>query len=381
MNNPSPQGISLHDQIQMNLQGGKSEDVEAIAGWIGGKRGMPSQESDIDVSFHDSRCAQHEWMPIGHQDAFYGGGRFGLASKHSPSPVEVELKTEFANSKFRIHFSHGCPRKFPLLRGMINASCIAKGWLGVHATAFTLGSNGYLACGWPGSGKTGTLLAYLMHGAEYLATEWVYISDEGQTMHGTPEPIRLRDWHMEKVDGKIGRLGRSDRFRLTSKRWLQRSVDRMSKILRPVAGSVGKLTSRLADKIDRQCHVDLPMEDWIGEALQPRQSPLTTILFVGLHPSSEIRVRWLDKGEAKRRMDSLQTEDFQELFRTYIRWQYAVSDASAWLHQMDRMRRQLLDGLMNDKHLLAVDHPQRVPLPALFQAIESELKKPCSRSH
>ncbi|MEX1026677.1 MAG: hypothetical protein WD049_01530 [Candidatus Paceibacterota bacterium] len=374
----NPVGLSLHGQIHLTLTGASPYDVQAVMCASGAVRDSSEESPDVEVRFAGDTSTDVVWRHL--DDAYSADGRFALRHSLFPSPVEIQLPTAPGPAPFRITYPSIARRRFPWLRSMINGKCVAKGLLGVHATAFTFEGRGYLVCGWPRGGKTGMLLAYLLHDARYLAAEWAYVSDAGQTMHGVPESLRLRDWHLRQGGSQLQHVGMRERIRLGARQGAATGMSRISRALETVLPRNGAPIRKLAAAVDRHRYVDRSVADWLGQEIGPRAAPIHIIVLVGTHAGSDIRITRLNAETAKRRLTALQDEDWDDLTLAYRRWAYAMPDPSEWLADFERKRRHLLDQLIVGKTIYAVDHPQEVGLAELFHNLERSVAEQCSQS-
>jgi len=373
--------LNLHGQICLTLKDASPGDVRTVMRVTGASEAPAQEGEDVAIRFVRQATKLTGWSHLGDHDAYSSKGRLAICEFGSKSPIEVDLPARDSDfGSFRIIYPSGL-RRLPLLRSMINMKCLEKQILGVHATAFTYADRGALVCGWPRGGKTGTLLAYLLQGAKYLAAEWAYISHHGQVMHGVPELLRLRDWHIQHAGAQLKHVGLRSRVRLANRRYAATGIFGICRLLKPVAPKAEKWLHKLAAGIDRHRYIDRPAADWLGPPLRARAAPLHTILLVGTHAASDIRVNLLTTDEARQRLTALQDEDMTDLMQVYRRWAYAISDPSEWLSSFYARRTALIDQLVEGKAIYAVNHPQDVSLDDLFTQIQSTTENLCSLSH
>lgn len=373
-------GLVLHGQLRLTLCGPSQQDVQTVIRATGACEDSNTDPPDVEIHFTANATADLVWKQMGERDALAAGKRFAIAPADTASPVEVKLPGDQDRAPYRLTYPTGIRRRLPLLRSMINRKCVDKQMLGIHATAFTLSGRGYLACGWPRGGKTGVMLAYLLQGAEYLAAEWVYVGSNGRTMHGVPEPLRLRDWHLQQGAKRLENVAFGDRLRMLGSRAAAKTTAGIAGLTGRFWPRLGRSLRKLAAALDRHRYIDRPAAAWLGKELRPRSAPLDTLLFVGTHTGTDIRVTPLTAAVAKRRLVALQDEDLNDLTTVYRRWSYAMSDPADCRDQFERKRDALFDRLLEDKAIYAVDHPHNVNLTDLFQTLESSLKKTCLQS-
>ncbi|WP_144058086.1 hypothetical protein [Novipirellula maiorica] len=332
---------------------------------------------DIEVRFKSKSLPTVSWRHLGEHDAVHADERFAIETADVASPIEFDLQNVFSDGPIRITLPSGTGGRIPLLRSIINSRCVDKQILGLHGSAFTLGDHGYMVCGWPRGGKTGVMLAYLLQGAEYLAAEWVYVAADGQTMHGVPEPIRLRDWHLRQGASQLKQVRLKDKFRLTSWKHAAGVATVAAQVSGRVLPKIAKSARKLAASVDRNRYIDRPAADWLGQDLRPRSASLDTILLAGTHDRSEICVTPLTAEVAKRRLIALHDEDLDDLRKAVRRWSYAIADMSDCVGAFEQKRDVLFDRLLQDKQVYAVDHPHNANLADLYQTLQSNRKESC----
>ena len=66
-------------------------------------------------------------------------------------------------------------------------------------------------------------------GAQYIGDEWVYLSADGRSMYGIPEPIRIWSWHLDSLPRYRRLVRRTDRARM--------------RLLSLVVGGMGRATA------------------------------------------------------------------------------------------------------------------------------------------
>ncbi len=373
-------GLALHGQIRLTLCGPSQQDVQTVIRATGACEDSSTDPPDVEIHFTANATADLVWKQMGERDALAAGKRFAILSADTASPIEIEMPNDQAGAPYRLTYPTGIRGRLPLLRSMINRQCVNKQILGIHATAFTMSGRGYLACGWPRGGKTGVMLAYLLQGAEYLAAEWVYVGPDGRIMHGVPESIRLRDWHLQQGATRLENVAWMDRLRMLGSRATAKTTAAMAGLVGVFWPRLGRSLRKLAAALDRHRYIDRPAAVWLAKELRPRSASLDTILFVGTHTGTDIRVTPLSAAVAKRRLVALQDEDLNDLTTVSRRWSYAMSDPVDCRDRFEPQRDVLLDRLLEDKAIYAVDHPHNVNLSDLFQTLESSLKKTCLQS-
>ena len=71
-----------------------------------------------------------------------------------------------------------------------------------------------MVTGWSHGSKTGTLLAFMAAGAKFIGDEWIYLSVDGDRIHGLPDQLEARPWYLRELPQYRRHLGLSDRVRM-----------------------------------------------------------------------------------------------------------------------------------------------------------------------
>jgi hypothetical protein len=87
-------------------------------------------------------------------------------------------------------------RALPLLVPLLDLAALRKGILPVHGAVFSFEQHGIAVLGWPHSGKTSALLAFLARGASLVADDRAYVSLVPPHVAGLRAPIELRGHHL-----------------------------------------------------------------------------------------------------------------------------------------------------------------------------------------
>lgn len=356
--------LNLHDRLCLKLSHATPADIRNVKRLVGGIDAPANSDGHLHLQFMAPTRFNATWRNLDRNYAYTTDGRILYTYKRTP--IEVRLPQTLENPDCpRLTYAPGS-RRFPLLRSILNVVAAEHQIVGVHGTAFTLQDQGFLVCGWPGGGKTGMLLTFLLHGAEYLSAEWAYISDEGSLLHGTPETIRLRDWHVRNSKGRLGAVRLRDQIRLSGIRCIESAVSGLSRSINWTRTRQSEWLNELSAKLRKRAFVDRPAEDLLGHPVHRRAAPIHTILFVGTHRSPTIQVEQLETGEAKRRLRALQEGDLDDFVQLCGRWDYAFADTSCWLADYRNRSEALLESLVHNKACYSIAHPSDVDLDCLF---------------
>ena len=243
MNNIS---LTLHGFLHLTLTGASPADVRAVMEATGAQRDTSQSRADMEVQMNGRKWQLRDWRNR--------AGNPQATSTINPAkgrlPVGIDLSGGQHNDcPIRLAYPTGL-RRLPLLRSLVNWIATEKGWLGIHGTAFTQGGRGYLVCGGSGSGKTGTMLAYLLQGARYLAAEWAYLSDQGRVIHGVPETLRLREWHVQNAGDRFANIRFGDRLQMAKWRYAAKGLIPICQMLESVSVKQSGRLRNFAHRVD-----------------------------------------------------------------------------------------------------------------------------------
>ena len=371
----APIDYDLHGMVGIRLLNATPQDTAVITQQVGPIQARLNREPDIIIRFVDHLPTSSHIRFLGVNDAGFTDEAFlVLRSKHK-AQTKVQIPLDKIGQRCEIVCERGLPA-VPLLMAIINLTALSKGFLPMHASAFTYKGVGALATGWAKGGKTETLLAFADKGAEYVGDEWVYLSQDGQRMYGIPEPIRIWDWHLQELPDYWKLVGRSDRARLRGLNMLTQSIDKVT------SSAVGrglppvKLMKRANPILKRQRYVHLPPRTLFGQEHEPMAGNLDKIFFVASHETADITVRPMDPQEVARRMVFSLQEERTDFMTYYMKFRFAFPEAQNQLiEQVVEIQRELLQRILAGKETYSVYHPYPVSIPALYDALSPYFDK------
>lgn len=361
--------FDVHGLVGIRLIDASPGDVSAVARQLGPVQRQMSREPDILIRFCDRLPLTSPLRYLGLNEAGYTDDAFlVLRSKHKAhARVQIPI-AQIGSDRCEIVCERGLPA-VPLLIPIINLTALARGALPLHASAFTYEGTGVLATGWSKGGKTETLLAFMAQGAAYIGDEWVYVSNDGQSMYGIPEPIRLWDWHLQHLPQIRDRVGAGDKIRLNVVK-AATTIDTALQNGRGNRSFPATLLRRLVPLLRKQLHVDIPPDDLFGAQQRALQGNLDTVIFVVSHESPQVTVQPIDPLEiADRMVFSLQYERLD--FRAYyLAFRFAFPQArNDLVEQAEEIQRTRLRRVLAGKDAYIVYHPYPVSIPDLFDAV------------
>ncbi len=253
----------------------------------------------------------------------------------------------------------------PLLTTLINFTAVKKGYVPLHASAFSYRGVGVLVSGWKKGGKTESLLAFAAQGARYIGDEWILLSGDGQKMCGIPGLIPLWDWHFKYLPYLRREVKREDRTMFTAVRWL----DALHRLL--PNGKLGnflplRFLRDAMPKLKRKVNVALDPEVIFNPPLGWLFGCPDKIILAMSHVSSDITIEAADPLQVAAHMSS--SVEFEQLgfFKHYLAYKFAFPGCQAdFMEQIAEKQRSILRRALAGKEAYVLAHPYPVSLTDL----------------
>jgi hypothetical protein len=360
--------FNLHNLVGIRLYNASPADVNAVERQLGHIQAAFVGNPDISIQFVEHLPHPSNLRFLGVDEAaFDADGFYVLRAKHKIR-TEVKIPFEEIGKPCTLVCQTGLPA-VPLLIPIINLTAIAKGALPLHASAFMYNQLGSLITGWSKGGKTETLLAFMRHGAGYIGDEWVYISPDGRTISGIPEPIRLWDWHLQQLPEFADTVGQRNLMRLRLTKAAGAADDRMAAGVKRYFPPA-KMLSRAAPLLKRQLFVDVQPTKLFGQSAIAMSGSLDRIFFTTSEDTDRISVERINPVEiAQRMVFSLQYERLN-LYSFYMMFRFAFPEKSnSIIENAETMQRDLLIRLLQGKEAYIVRHPYPFSIAALYEAM------------
>jgi hypothetical protein len=198
--------------------------------------------------------------------------------------------------------------------------------------------------GWAHGSKTGTLLAFMARGAEYIGDDWVYLNPDSGRMYGLPQMIQVREGYLQDLPQYATSIGRGRR----AGRRAIKIVHALTRVL--LKGGTGRSLAsrtvrRLSQLLDDQLCLHLPPHQLFGEELCPLA----------------LQHEWLD------------------FLSYYGKFRFAFPEArNELIERTEVLQRDLLGRVLAGKESYVVSHPYPVRVPALFDAIGRVIAHPAA---
>ncbi|MBI5031579.1 MAG: hypothetical protein HZB51_13710 [Chloroflexi bacterium] len=368
-NGHSPQiDYHLHGLVGIRLIDPSPSDVQAVTRQLGPIQSPLSSKPDITIRFVDRLSASSRVRFLGVDEAGFTDDAFLVLRSRHKARARVQIPMDRIGKDCEIICETGLPA-VPLLIPIINLTALGKGGVPLHASAFIYNDKGVITTGWSRGGKTEMLLAFTSHGAEYIGDEWVYISPDGQRMHGIPEPIRVWDWHLEDLPQYRVYVSRGDRARWQAIKMLQ-AMDRMTSPRARQEFPPAKALNRLMPLLKSQLSADIHPERLFGNRFGSLTGNFDLLLFAASHDMPGTHVEPITPSQVARRMVfSLQYERLA-FMGYYNMFRFAFPDrVNSLVERAEEIQRELLMQVMANKPAYAVYHPYPAVIPDLFDAV------------
>ena len=356
----------IHGLVGIRLINPSISDAAAVARQLGPLQSPLSREPDIVVRFVKQLPTPNLRYLGPKTHGFTDNGYFILRSSKQEARVKVAF--EEIGKQCEIVCENGL-RSVPLLMAILNLTALKKDCVSLHASAFNYKDTGVLVTGWAKGGKTEALLAFALHGAEYVGDEWILLSGDGQNMYGVPENIRLWDWHLEYLSHVRRQVGTQERLLFKGIQWLDRLQQAIPN------GRIGKTfavrTVREAmPALRRQLNVCVAPRTIFGRGFGSLTGRPEKLFLMVSHQDSSIAIEPSDPLSIARRMMSAIRYEQLPLMEHYLAFKYAFPGKdndfidNAHQRQMDILCRALAG-----KEAYTVRHPHPVSLHDLYASM------------
>jgi len=362
--------FNLHDFIRIRLCNPSPADVRAVERQLGPIQVEVAGEPDITIQFVERLPQTSTLRYLGVDEAAFDDENFYVLRGKHKARTKVHIPFDEIGKRLTITCESGLPA-VPLLIPIINLTALSKGILPLHASAFTYNRTGVLVTGWSKGGKTETLLAFMQNGASYIGDEWVYISADGRTIYGIPEPIRLWDWHLQQLPQYSAKVGQGDRLRLKVIKAAQATDNHMPSGVKK-GFLPAKMLNRAAPVLKRQLCVDVHPMRLFGQAAFALRGSLDRVFFTMSHETDTVSVTPIEVSEIAERMIFSLEYERANFYSFYMMFRFAFPERrNEFIECAETMQRALLMDLLKDKAAYAVYHPYPMSIAALFEVMSA----------
>jgi len=360
--------FDLHGLVRIRLIDAGPREVAAVTRQLGPIRAPVAGDADLTIRFVEQLDVRGRIRVVGlEQGGFTDDAFLILRSKHK-ARARVQIPLDRIGGTAEIVCEQGV-NAVPQLIPIVNLTVLAKGALPLHSSAFTWHGVGVAACGWSKGGKTETLLSFMRQGARYVGDEWVYVSGDGASLYGIPEPVRLWDWHLRQLPEYRRHVSRKDRVKLGTIGSLERVHRGLpASTRRRVPGS--HAFDRVMTLLEGQRHVDPSPERLFGRDRWVERADFDRLFFLQNAQAPGVTVEPVDPLEVARRMTFSHVHHRMGFLDYYWQFRFAFPERpNPVVERVEEIERDLLLQVFAGKTAFRVEHPHPVSIPALFDAI------------
>lgn len=357
----------IHGLVGLRLIDPSPSDAAAVARQLGPLQGSLSRPPDIVVRFVKHLPLTRLRYVTLHECGFTDDGFVILRSKKRGAKVQVAFD-QFGQETCEIVCESGL-RAIPGLLTMLNLTLLKKDCVALHASAFVYQDCGILVTGWAKGGKTESLLAFALHGAQYVGDEWIILTGDGEQMGGIPENMRLWDWHIEYLPHVRRMMKRDERILFAGIHWLDAVQQRLS---RGWLRHIPPLTwwREAMPALKRQLNVTVAPQALFGKQFGPLQAKPEKVFLLMNHAEPNIQVEQTDPHDIAQRMAASVQYEQLPLMEQYLAYKFAhPGKYNAFIEQAPVKQGTILARALAGKEAYTVLHPYPVSLHGLFEGM------------
>lgn len=367
--------FNLHDLVGIRLINPATRDVQLVERHLGlAPAGFPG-EIALTIRFVDRLSPDPSGCFLGRDDVAFTDEDFILLRSRNLARARAKLQLEKVGESCELTCESGLPA-IPLLRPLLNLVLLARGIVPVHAAAFRHEGRGVMITGWSHGSKTGTLLAFMAKGAEFVGDEWIYLDAARNQMHGLPDELEARPWYLRELPQYRRHVGTSGRVRTA------------------VAATLAQIVAPLVPRSERRNSLGSKLVRYFHQALLDQQSihlkPLelfgadvcilssTLDLVIVAVSSGEraIEVAPASISEVAARMAASFVHEHAGLLSTYHKHLFAFPGSrNALLDRIEELYRQRAEEALRGRQCFTMRHPYPVSIEALRNGVEPMLRQ------
>lgn len=361
--------LDLHGLLSIALIDADRRDVAAVTRQLGPLRPIESAQADVAIRFVDNLEVRGVLRPLG-REAAYGDDDFVVLRGRRKTTVRVRIPMErIGTTPLEVVAERGLAA-VPFLLPIINLTLLAKGVVPVHASAFVAGGRGVLVTGWAKGGKTEALLAFATRGATYVGDEWVFVTADGASMAGLPEPMRLWDWQLAMVPELRDRIGARRRVRLAAAASTARLLAGAARLPVVRSSAPGDLARRLGAMADNQRSLQVPPERVFDGNVADGLVPLDTVVLIESSGDPVASAEPIDGSVVARRTAATVIHELLDVEALYLTFRYAFPERhNPFIETLRETLERGLIGAFTGKRCVLVRHPYPPDIPSLHGLI------------
>lgn len=329
---------------------------------------------DLIVEYVDRLATSGRLVALG-RDAAYDETGVIVRRGRRETDVRVRLPLErLGEAPLTIVAERGAAA-IPGLVPVVGLTALARGRVPVHASAFVHEGRGILVTGWAKGGKTEALLGFAERGATYVGDEWVFVTGDGSSMAGLPEPMRVWDWQLHQAPAIRAGVGRPSRARLSA-------AANTARVLRGAAGlpvvrtsAAGDAARRLGAMADRQRSIQVPPAGAFQGRVANGPVPLDAVVLIESTLDGSASVEPIGASSLAGRIAPMVVHEWLDLAALLLAHRFAAPQAGppamATLHA--RLETALATAF-SATPAIHVRHPQPVELGPLAERLDAALR-------
>lgn len=369
--------FDVHGLVGVRVLDADPSDLQVVSRDVGVSGSLEGHDPDVIVCFVDELSPPPLTLIDGGTTAYAPDGVYFLDAPGGAPVARVKQGERWGQAL--IVCRHGA-RSVPTLATCVDLVALSRGWVGLHASAWVIGGCGILAAGWPGSGKTGALLAACDQGARPIGDERILLASSGATMAGVGRPIVGHDWHLPQLSPPT--IGGHPVRRAMAKATptLTSLADRLGNRLGP--GRSARAARKVVARLRRALDVEVSQARLSPGGGVPSLARPDALILLETHRDGAIVTRRIDPVTAAERLASQVEAELLPALRTQLAFEYAL-DGDGWIgiRRAPARAARLLASATRNVPCFIVRHPYPCSLDRLHEAISELAPEPTVRSN
>jgi hypothetical protein len=365
--------LDLAGLVRVGLRDAEPRDVERIRRQLGPLPDAAPGPADLEIRYVDRLAVDGPLRHLG-RDAAATDTTFLVLRGRRKTTVRVAIPVDAIGT---VPFHVGVERVAPAIPFLLPIAALtmtARGGIPAHASAFETEGRGILVTGWAKGGKSEALLAFADHGASYVGDEWVFISADGGTMAGLPEPMRLWDWQLDQMPAIRDRIGRRQRTRLSLASGTSRALQAAAGAPGLRDGAPGDVARRLGALAENQRSIQVPPAVLFGERVLSGPRPLDAVVLIEAVSDGAALAEPIPSDVVARRMAASVVHELLDLQALSLAFRFAFPDrAVAALDDLRPTLEAALERALAATPCVLVRHPYPADIAGLYDLISAAL--------
>jgi hypothetical protein len=356
--------FDIHGLVGIRLVDPSQCDLTAVTKQLGTRPGPLEREPDITLRFVDR-------LPTS-RVRYLGFNQFGFTDEgfflfqQGERGVRIRIPFDRIGEQCEILCESGI-RSVPLLMPILSITALRKGLVPLHASAFVHNGVGLLMAGWANCGKTTALLGFASKGAEYVGEELLFLSSDGQRMHGLLAELELSGWHLKTLPHVRLAIGRPKLLLLRA----LATLDRVQKMIQ--AGARGSTTifrgiEKILTGLEHQLRPSVAPSMIFGNRIGSLTAKPDKIFLLISHDEPRIHIEATVPSEMARRMAFSSLYQLMPLMEHYLAYRYAFPEAkNGFIEHAAEYQTEILSRALAAKETYTVWHPYPLVFSDLYE--------------